>query len=209
MQRQRICGIHLQHQPPYGRELCSPHTVKEKQLDELVVSELKDWQSRIVSESERYDKIVKDWLKKKPIYEMQIAQHQKRITALHLQIEDLIIERMSDKEHREVFNSMIEKRETEIAEFEKTVSSLREYDKVCKARRAQLSDTAEMLKDVLGNGRISDISLRMLVKWVSVHQNENKSLDITFEMNGDFEASTAAFIDPPEYETDDPSLVEV
>ena len=39
--------------------------------------------------------------------------------------------------------------------------------------------------------------------------NENKSLDITFEMNGDFEASTAAFIDPPEYETNDFSLVEV
>ena len=39
--------------------------------------------------------------------------------------------------------------------------------------------------------------------------NENKSLDITFEMNGDYESSTAAFIDPPEYETDDPSLVEV
>ena len=193
----------------YGRELCSPHTVREKQLDELVVSELKDWQSRIVSESERYDKIVKDWLKKKPIYEMQISQHQKRITALRSQIEDLIIERISDKEHREVFNSMIEKRETEIASLEKTVSGLRKYDKVCKARRSQLSDTAEMLADVLSHRKISDISLRMLVKRVTVHQNADRSLDISFEMNGDFEPSTAAFIDTPEYETDDPSLVEV
>ena len=140
---------------------------------------------------------------------MQIAQHQKRITALRSQIEDLIIERISDKGHRDVFNSMIEKRETEIAALEKTVSDLREYDKVCKARRAQLADTAEMLADVLGNGKISDISLRMLVKKVLVHQNENKSLDITFEMNGDFDASSSTFIEPPTNETDDPSLIEV
>lgn len=34
--------------------------------------------------------------------------------------------------------------------------------------------------------KISDVNLRMLVNKILIHQNEDKSLDIKFEMNGDF-----------------------
>ena len=93
-----------------------------------------------------------------------------------------------------MFNSMIEKRETEVAVLEKRIADLREYDKVCKERKEQLSDTAETLKGVLAQSKISDISLRMFVKQVKVHQNEDKSLELTFELNGSFEDSATAFI---------------
>ena len=47
---------------------------------------------------------------------------------------------------------------------------------------------------MLAQSRISDISLRMFVNRVKVHQNEDKSLELTFELNGSFEDSVAAFI---------------
>ena len=62
------------------------------------------------------------------------------------------------------------------------------------AGKEQLSDTAETLKGVLAQSKISDISLRMFVKQVRVHQNEDKSLELTFELNGSFEDSVAAFV---------------
>ena len=148
----------------------------------------------ITFEAERYDKVVKDWLRKKPMYEMQIFQHQQRIQSLKSQVEDLIIERMNDKERWDVFTSMIEKREAEVTMLEKRIADLREYDKICKERKEQLSDTAETLKGVLAQSKISDISLRMFVKQVKVHQNEDKSLELTFELNGSFEDSATAFI---------------
>ena len=42
---------------------------------------------------------------------------------------------------------------------------------------------------------ISDANLRLLVKTVYVHQNEDKSLDVRLEFNGDFEDSVAVYID--------------
>lgn len=178
----------------YGSRYCTPHTIRESQLDKYVADELRSWQANITFEAERYDKIVKDWLKKKPMYEMQINQYQQRITVLKSQIEDLIIERMNDKERWDIFTSMIEKRESEVTMLEKRIADLQEYDKVCKERKEQLSDTAETLKGVLAQSRISHISLRMFVKHVKVHQNEDKSLELTFELNGPFEDSTMVFV---------------
>ena len=39
-------------------------------------------------------------------------------------------------------------------------------------------------KEVLAQDAISDISMRMVVNKIVVHQNEDKTLDIKFEMNG-------------------------
>ena len=43
-------------------------------------------------------------------------------------------------------------------------------------------------------GEIDNISLRMLVRRILIHQNEDKSLDITFEMNGDLEPTVSAYV---------------
>ena len=49
----------------YGKEYCTPHRIHESQL----YDEVKTLTERIVAESEKYDKIVKDWLRQKPVYE--------------------------------------------------------------------------------------------------------------------------------------------
>lgn len=59
-----------------------------------------------------------------------------------------------------------------------------------------LTNTSTLLDDVLSEGSISDANLRMLVKSVTVHQNEDKSLDISFEMNGDFKNEQIIFLEP-------------
>lgn len=43
---------------------------------------------------------------------------------------------------------------------------------------------------------ISDINLRILVKRIFIHQNEDKSLDIRFKMNGEFNGTVSMFIKP-------------
>ena len=128
-----------------------------------------------------------DWLRKKPLYEQQIQQNNDKILSLKQQIEDLIIERIGDREHASIYNNMIAKREEEIASLEKKIAELREYDKICKQRKEHLKNTTQILDEILFEGKISDVNLRMLVNKVLIHQNEDKSLDIKFEMNGDFD----------------------
>ena len=52
--------------------------------------------------------------------------------------------------------------------------------------KEHLKNTTQILDEILSDGKISDVNLRMLVNKILIHQNEDKSLDIKFEMNGDF-----------------------
>ena len=90
---------------------------------------------------------------------------------------------------------MIAKREEEISALEKRIADLREYDKICKQRKEQLKNTTQILDAILSEGTISDINLRMLVKRIFIHQNEDRSLDIRFEMNGEFNGTVSVFIE--------------
>lgn len=108
----------------------------------------------------------------------------------------MILERIADREHAQVYNNMISKREEEIRNLEQKISDLREYDKICKQRKEQLKNTTQILDEILSEGTISDVNLRMLVKKILIHQNEDKSLDIRFEMNGEFNGTVSVFIEP-------------
>ena len=174
----------------YGKNYCTPHRVREALLDEVLGFEVENLRDFIMAESERYEQIIKEWLKRKPQYEQKIAQHEEKILTLKQQIEDLIMERISDREHSETYNTMIAKREEEISTHEKSIADCRNYDKVCKQQREYLKNTTNVLNDILTEGVISNANLRMLVKGITVHQREDKSLDIKFEMNGEFANST-------------------
>lgn len=78
---------------------------------------------------------------------------------------------------------MINKKEKEVKELDKKNKELKQYNLVCKKRQEELDNFAEFLKDVLAQDTISDISMRMVVNKIVVHQNEDKTLDIKFEMN--------------------------
>ncbi len=135
---------------------CTPHRIRESQLDELVFNEVQNLREKITAESEKYEKIVKQWIKQKPAYDLQTRQYNEKILSLKQQIEDLIMERISDKTRSEFYNSMIEKRENEIAELQQKISDCHEYDKVCKQRQQALTSTSSLLDDILSEGRISD-----------------------------------------------------
>ena len=180
----------------YGKKYCTPHRIRGLQLDELVFDEVQNLKEKVIEESEKFEDIIKKLTKQKPVTDLQIKQYDAKITALKQQIEDLIMERISDKSRVEFYNSMIEKRENEITELQRKISECREYDKVCKQRQQMLTNTYALLDDILSEESISDANLRMLVKSVTVHQNEDKSLDIHFDMNGDFKNEQIIFLEP-------------
>ena len=75
---------------------------------------------------------------------------------------------------------------------------IEETDSYSQSQKEQLKNTTQILDEILSEGTISDINLRMLVKRIFIHQNEDKSLDIRFEMNGEFNGTVSVFIEPTE-----------
>ncbi|WP_294099972.1 relaxase/mobilization nuclease domain-containing protein [uncultured Ruminococcus sp.] len=179
----------------YGKQHCTPHRIHESQIDKLVIEELTQWREKIIAESDKYDRIVREWVRNRPIYEQKIKQYNDKILILKNQIEEIIMERIADREHAEVYNNMISKREEQIADLEKKISDCKIYDKISRERHAQLKSTAEMLDEILDKVELSDAQLRTLVRRIIVHQNEDKSLDVRLEFNGDFEDSVSVYVE--------------
>ena len=175
----------------YGNEYCTAHTIREEQLDEIIHTEIAMLRQEMLDSSQKYDEIVKEWNKKKPKYDKMIKDYTEKISNLKVQIEQVIIERINDREHAKIYNSMIEKREAEIAELTQKIEDCRKFDELSKKRRDELMSTAELLDEVLLEPYISDANMRLLVRKINVHENEDGSLDVTLEFNGDFKDSSS------------------
>lgn len=120
------------------------------------------------------------------IYFKEIQHSIERIKQSRDEIYQLIIKRINDREHANVYNDMLENK----------IADLRNYDEVCKKRREELRNTSELLETVLAEGQISNVNLQMLVRQVTVHQNDDKSIGIKFEMNGSFNNGSEIEIEP-------------
>ena len=178
----------------YGNEYCTAHTIREEQIDEIIHTELALLRQEILDSSQKYDEIVREWNKKKPKYDKMIKEYTEKIAILKTQIEEILMERINDREHAPMYNSMVEKREAEIAELTQKIEDCKRFDELSKKRRDELMSTAEMLDEVLLEPYISDANMRLLVRKINVHENEDGSLDVTLEFNGDFkDSSTVCF----------------
>ena len=178
----------------YGNEYCTAHTIREEQLDEIIHAELALLRQEILDSSQKYDEIVREWNKKKPKYDKMIKEYTEKIAILKTQIEEILMERINDREHVPMYNSMVEKREAEIAELTQKIENCKRFDELSKKRRDELMSTAELLDEVLLEPYISDANLRLLVRKINVHENEDGSLNVNLEFNGDFhDSSTVCF----------------
>ena len=178
----------------YGNEYCTAHTIREEQIDEIIHTELALLRQEILDSSQKYDEIVREWNKKKPKYDKMIKEYTEKIAILKTQIEEILMERINDREHAPMYNSMVEKREAEIAELTQKIEDCKRFDELSKKRRDELMSTADMLDEVLLEPYITDANMRLLVRKVTVHENEDGSLDVSLEFNGDFkDTSTVCF----------------
>lgn len=117
---------------------------------------------KVIAESEQYEQIIKEWVKKKPLYEQNIRRYTEKIVALKNQIEDLIMGKVTDKSRSEYYDRMIEKRENEIAELEQKIADSQKYDEVSRQKRDSLKSTYKLLNEIISNGDVSDVNLRIL-----------------------------------------------
>lgn len=171
----------------YSNDYCTDHTIREEQLDKIIHTELVMLRQKILDSSQKYDEIVREWNKKKPKYDKMIKDYTQKIAVLRGQIEELIMERINDRTHAAVYNNMIEKRENDIAELNQKIEDSKRFDELSKERRNELMSTAKLLDEVLLEPCISDTNMRLLVRRINVHENEDGTLNVMLEFNGDFD----------------------
>lgn len=169
----------------YGKENCTPHTIGEEVIDKLIYEELNEVKKMALESFKKVDKQLKKWLADKPSAEKQIAALNEKLAQRKLDQQQILLERIRDREHAEVYTQMLVACESDIAKLGEKINEFRNIDATVKKRKKDLKNSMEMLDGIIEDGALNDAHLRMLVDQITVSE-KNGRLSVKIELNGNF-----------------------
>lgn len=98
---------------------------------------------------------------------------------------EILLERMRDKTHADVYTEMLETCEKDIQQITEEIESIKDYSATIKKRKTELKKTVDLIEEIVKDGAISNANLRMLVEEIKIFQL-NKSIDIKIKLKANF-----------------------
>lgn len=170
----------------YGKEYCTTHLIREEVLDDLVYKELLRVKKMVHANWEAIDALAKDWAAQKFNAERQIDRLQERISVLKNEVEQILMERIRDKAHANIYDVMLQKRDEAIQSAEQQINEYRDAQASIEARKESMRPSIDLLDAITSEGSVSDAHLRMFVNKVYLHEQDGK-LRVEFVLNADFQ----------------------
>ena len=170
----------------YGKEYCTTHLIREEVLDDLVYKELLRVKKMAHANWEVIDALAKDWAAQKFNAERQIDRLQERISVLKNEVEQILMERIRDKAHADIYDVMLQKRDEAIQSAEQQINEYRDAQASLEARKESMRPSIDLLDAITSEGSVSDAHLRMFVNKVYLHEQDGK-LSVEFVLNADFQ----------------------
>jgi hypothetical protein len=88
-------------------------------------------------------------------------------------LENILLERIRDREHADIYTGMLEKCETDIKSFKKQLEDFRDFDTTIRKRKAEMKQNIDLIDEIVAVGAISNAHLRMLVDCLCRHRNKH------------------------------------
>ena len=170
----------------YGKEYCTTHLIREEVLDDLVYKELLRVKKMAHANWEAIDALAKDWAAQKFNAERQIDRLQERVSVLKNEVEQILMERIRDKAHADIYDVMLQKRDEAIQSAEQQINEYRDAQASIEARKESMRPGIDLLDAITSEGSVSDAHLRMFVNKVYLHEQDGK-LSVEFVLNADFQ----------------------
>ena len=170
----------------YGKEYCTTHLIREEVLDDLVYKELLRVKKMAHANWEAIDTLAKDWAAQKFNAERQIDRLQERISVLKNEVEQILMERIRDKAHADIYDVMLQKRDEAIQSAEQQINEYRDAQASLEARKESMRPGIDLLDAITSESSVSDAHLRMFVNKVYLHEQDGK-LSVEFVLNADFQ----------------------
>lgn len=99
---------------------------------------------------------------------------------------EILLERIRDREHADIYTEMLEKCESDIQKLEDEIKSIQYYNSTIKKRKAEMKDSVEIIEEIIKEGSISDANLRLLVNKIIIFERDKK-LKIKIKLNAKFQ----------------------
>ena len=98
---------------------------------------------------------------------------------------EILLERIRDKKHADVYTEMLEACENEIQKINEEIESIKDYNTTIKKRKLELKRTVDLIDEIIKNGAISNANLRLLIDEIKIYEY-NKKLRIEINLKADF-----------------------
>ena len=169
----------------YGKENCTAHTIGEKALDEIIYNELLNMRRLAYENYQKADKQLQKWQKSKPTTEKQIINLQEQLKQRKSDQEEILLERIRDRAHADVYTKMLEDCEKDIENLSQKIIAFQDIAKTVKKRKNDLQSSLELMNRIIEEGAISNTHLRMLIDQIIIY-DEGGTLRIKIILNGNF-----------------------
>ena len=169
----------------YGKENCTAHRIDESTLDKLIYDELIAIKEEAETNYRTIETDVKSWLAKKNTSEKRIKSLTDKLAQQKSDQEQILLERIRDREHAEVYTAMLEKCEAEIRNLTAEIAAIRDYDATIRKRKAEMKSSIDILGEIIKDGAISDANLRLLVDNIVISEQDGK-LSINIDLKAAF-----------------------
>ncbi|MCI6388595.1 MAG: recombinase family protein [Ruminococcus sp.] len=169
----------------YGKEHCSSHRINETVLDEIIYAELLNIRNQALENFKQIDAKLNLWKQNKSLAQNNIEQLNKELSQRKSDQQEILLERLRDKERANIYTQMLEKCESDIKNLTDRIAVLENMDATIKKRKAEISSSIEIFNKIIDDGTISDSDLRMLIDKIEISETDGK-LDISITLNGKF-----------------------
>ena len=99
--------------------------------------------------------------------------------------EEILLERIRDRAHADVYTKMLEDCEKDIENLSQKIIAFQDIAKTVKKRKNDLQSSLELMNRIIEEGAISNTHLRMLIDQIIIY-DEGGTLRIKIILNGNF-----------------------
>lgn len=170
----------------YGKEHCTAHRIDEEYLDKLIYDELMSIKNEALANYKSIESDVKKWMSNKSSVNNKLKQLNTSLEQRKSDQKEILLERIRDREHADIYTEMLEKCESDIQKFEDEIKSIQDYNSTIKKRKAEMKDSVEIIEEIIKEGAISDANLRLLVNKIIIFEKDKK-LSIKIKLNAKFQ----------------------
>jgi hypothetical protein len=132
---------------------------------------------------------VRRWLKRKSTVTGKIKQLKADLEQRKSDQKEILLERIRDKEHAEVYDEMLTACENDIKKISGELYDIQNYSETIKKRKSEMKQTVDLIEEIVKEGQISDVNLRMLVEKIILYDTI-EGLRIEVKLNADFSVAS-------------------
>ena len=170
----------------YGKEHCTAHRIDEEYLDKLIYNELMSIKDEALANYKSIESDVKKWMSNKNSVNNKLKHLNTSLEQRKSDQKEILLERIRDREHADIYTEMLEKCESDIQKLEDEIKSIQDYNSTIKKRKAEMKDSVEIIEEIIKEGAISDANLRLLVNKIIIFEKDKK-LSIKIKLNAKFQ----------------------